>query len=147
VALAFGRYLVFDGEYIWKYTHKAYDFSVLGDSPIAFPIEWDRSKIPGYAFRVSVPNWHGLTAFVVMSRVAARFFEPEVSGIGAAPVGSERACDSDHANQSEWTVSGIGVWLEPGKNTGGWHGERRPQSAAHSTPRPVRDGRGSRQSF
>jgi hypothetical protein len=86
---AFGRYLVFDGEYIWKYTHKAYDFSVLGDSPITFPIEWDRSKIPGYAFRGSVPNWHGLTAFVVMSHVAARFFEPQVSGIGAAPVGSE----------------------------------------------------------
>jgi hypothetical protein len=86
---AFGRYLVFDGEYIWKYTHKAYDFSVLGDSPITFPIEWDRSKIPGYAFRVSVPNWHGLTAFVVMSHVAARFFEPQVSGIGSAPVGSE----------------------------------------------------------
>jgi hypothetical protein len=86
---AFGRYLVFDGEYIWKYTHKAYDFSVLGDSPITFPIEWDRSKIPGYAFRISVPNWHGLTAFVVMSHVAARFFEPQVSGIGEAPVGSE----------------------------------------------------------
>jgi len=86
---AFGKYLVFDGEYIWKYTHKAYDFSVLGDSPITFPIEWDRSKIPGYAFRISVPNWHGLTAFVVMSHVAARFFEPQVSGIGEAPTGSE----------------------------------------------------------
>jgi hypothetical protein len=86
---AFGKYLVFDGEYIWKYTHKAYDFSVLGDSPITFPIEWDRSKIPGYAFRISVPNWHGLTAFVVMSHVAARFFEPQVSGIGEAPVGAE----------------------------------------------------------
>jgi hypothetical protein len=81
------KYLVLDGEYIWKYTHKAYDFSVLGDSPITFPIEWDRSKIPGYAFRVSVPNWHGFTAFVVMSHVAARFFEPQVSGIGATPVG------------------------------------------------------------
>ena len=34
---AFGRYLVVDGEYIWKYTHKAYDFSVLGDTPITFP--------------------------------------------------------------------------------------------------------------
>ena len=27
---AFGRYLVFSGEYIWKYTHNAYDFSVFG---------------------------------------------------------------------------------------------------------------------
>ena len=86
---AFGKRLVIDAEYIWKYTHKAYDFSVLGDTPITFPIEWDRSKIPGYAIRASMPNWRGLTAFVVMSSVAARFFEPQVSGIGATPVGSE----------------------------------------------------------
>jgi hypothetical protein len=82
---AFGKYLVVDGEYIWKYTHRAFDFSVLGDSPITFPIEWDKSKIPGYAIRASVPKFHGLAAFVVMSSVAARFFEPQVSGIGAAP--------------------------------------------------------------
>ena len=33
---AFGKYLVFSGEYIWKYTHNAYDFSVLGATPITF---------------------------------------------------------------------------------------------------------------
>jgi hypothetical protein len=86
---AFGRYFVLNGEYIWKYTHKAYDFSVLGNSPITFPIEWDRSKIPGFAVRGTVPNVHGFTAYVVLSHVAARFFEPQVSGIGAAPTGSE----------------------------------------------------------
>ncbi len=82
---AFGKYLVFSGEYIWKYTHNAYDFSVLGATPITFPIEWQRSKIPGYAGRVSVPNLHGLSAFVVFSSVAARFFAPQVGGAGAAP--------------------------------------------------------------
>jgi hypothetical protein len=86
---AFGRFLVIDGEYIWKYTHNAYDFSVLGDTPITFPIEWARSKIPGYAIRATMPAYHGLSAFVVMSSVAARFFEPQVSGIGATPTGSE----------------------------------------------------------
>ncbi|HUJ80330.1 MAG TPA: TonB-dependent receptor [Candidatus Acidoferrales bacterium] len=85
---AFGRYLVVDGEYIWKYTNKAYDFSVLGNTPITFPIEWDHSKIPGYAVRATVPSLHGFTAFVVFSSVAARFFTPQVSGIGAAPSGS-----------------------------------------------------------
>ncbi len=89
VQQAFGRFFVVDGEYIWKYTHKAYDFSVLGDTPITFPIEWNNSKIPGYAIRGSMPNYHGVSAFIVMSHVAARFFEPQVSGIGAAPVGSE----------------------------------------------------------
>lgn len=82
---AFGRYFVLDGEYIWKYTHNAYDFSVLGNTPITYPIEWARSKIPGFALRGSVPNYHGLSAFVVMSSVAARFFTPQVSGIGVTP--------------------------------------------------------------
>jgi hypothetical protein len=82
---AFGRYLVFSGEYIWKYTHNAYDFSVLGNTPITFPIEWDRSKIPGYAGRVSVPNLHGFSALMVFSSVAARFFTPQIGGAGAVP--------------------------------------------------------------
>ena len=82
---AFGRYVVFSGEYIWKYTHNAYDFSVLGNTPITFPIEWDRSKIPGYAGRVSVPNFHGLSALAVFSSVAARFFTPQIGGAGAVP--------------------------------------------------------------
>jgi len=82
---AFGKYFVLDGEYIWKYTHNAYDFSVLGNSPITFPIEWSRSKIPGFAVRGSMPNFHGLSAYIVMSHVSARFFEPQVSGIGATP--------------------------------------------------------------
>ena len=84
---AFGRYLVFDGEYIWKYTHNAYDFSVLGNTPIAFPIEWNNSKIPGYAASVHMPNLHGLTASVVFSSVAARFFPPQVGGLGVVSVG------------------------------------------------------------
>ncbi|MFZ0591537.1 MAG: TonB-dependent receptor [Bryobacteraceae bacterium] len=84
---AFGRYFVVDAEYIWKYTHLAYDFSVLANTPITYPIEWASSKIPGFAIRASVPNYHGLSAFVVMSSVAARFFEPQVSGIGVTPVG------------------------------------------------------------
>ena len=85
---AFSKYLVVDGEYIWKYTQRGFDFSILGNSPITFPVEWAKSKIPGFAVRASVPNTHGFTAYVVMSSVAARFFGPQVSGIGAAPGGS-----------------------------------------------------------
>jgi hypothetical protein len=85
---AFGKYMVVDGEYVWKYTNRAYDFSTFGNTPITFPIEWDHSKIPGYAVRASMPNFHGLSAFVVFSSVAARFFTPQVSGIGATPGGS-----------------------------------------------------------
>jgi hypothetical protein len=93
---AFGKYLVASGEYITKYTHNAYDFSVLGNSPIFFPIGWQRSKIPGYAGRVSVPNFHGFSALVVMSSVAARFFNPQVSGAGAAPAAPSGVFRIDH---------------------------------------------------
>jgi len=79
---AFGKYLVLDGEYIWKYTHNAYDFSVLGNTPITFPIDWHNSKIPGFLVRASMPNFHGFTALVVMSSVAARYFPPQVGGLG-----------------------------------------------------------------
>jgi Carboxypeptidase regulatory-like domain/TonB-dependent Receptor Plug Domain len=79
---AFGKYLVFSGEYIWKYTHNGYDFSVLGATPITFPIEWHNSKIPGFAGRVSVPNFHGFSGQFVFSSVSARFFPPQIGGLG-----------------------------------------------------------------
>jgi hypothetical protein len=85
VEQAFGRFLVIDAEYIWKYTHKAFDFSVLANTPITYPIEWTSSKIPGYALRATLPNFHGLTAFAVASSVAARFFGPQAAGVGSTP--------------------------------------------------------------
>lgn len=113
---AFGKYLVIDSEYIWKYTHKAFDFSVLGNTPITYPIEWESSKIPGYAIRATVPDFHGFTAYVVMSSVAARFFEPQVSGIGATPTGSgvfridhdEKFNETTHVQYQPWKA---GPWV------------------------------------
>ena len=80
---ALGKHFIFSGEYIWKYTHNAFDFSVLGNTPITFPIDWHNSKIPGYALHVSMPNFHNLSAYTVMSSVSARFFPPQVAGAGA----------------------------------------------------------------
>ena len=116
---AFGRYLVISGEYIWKYTHNAYDFSVLGNTPITYPIEWASSKIPGYAIRASVPNFHGFTAFVVMSSVAARFFGPQVSGIGTTPssfgVGGVFRIDHDElfnaTTHLQYQIGKRGPWI------------------------------------
>jgi hypothetical protein len=80
---AFGKRVVVSGEYIWKYTHNAFDFSVLGNTPITFPIDWHSSKIPGYALHVEVPQFHNVSAYAVMSSVAARFYPPQVAGAGA----------------------------------------------------------------
>ncbi|MGB9071086.1 MAG: TonB-dependent receptor [Terriglobales bacterium] len=101
---AFGRYVVFSGEYIWKYTHNGYDFSVLGNTPIFFPVSWDRSKIPGFAGRVSVPNFHGFSALMVFSSVAARFFLPQISGAGATPSAPGGVFRIDHDEKFNQTT-------------------------------------------
>lgn len=112
-----GKYLVFSGEYVWKYTHNAYDFSILGNTPIFFPIAWDRSKIPGFAGRVSVPNLHGFSALIVFSSVAARFFLPQVSGAGAtpsAPAGVFRIDHDEKFNQTthlQYQIGKTGPWV------------------------------------
>ncbi|MGH9680763.1 MAG: TonB-dependent receptor, partial [Candidatus Acidiferrales bacterium] len=84
---AFGKYLVLDADYMWKYTHNSYDFSVLFNTPITYPIAWERSKIHGASFRVTMPNYHGISAFFTATTVAARFFDPQVGGLGTDPTG------------------------------------------------------------
>lgn len=101
---AFGKHVVFDGEYIWKYTHNGYDFSVLGNTPITFPIEWQSSKIPGFTGRVNLTDLHGLTAYVVMSSVAARFFLPQVGGAGATPTAPTGVFRIDHDEKYNQTT-------------------------------------------
>jgi hypothetical protein len=80
---AFGKKVVVSGEYIWKYTHNAFDFSVLGNTPITFPIDWHNSKIPGYALRADIPQFRHFSAYLVVSSVSARFYPPQVAGAGA----------------------------------------------------------------
>jgi hypothetical protein len=80
---AIGKHFVASGEYIWKYTRNAFDFSILGNTPIFFPIDWHNSKIPGYALHFEMPEWRGFSAYSIMSSVAARFFPPQVAGAGA----------------------------------------------------------------
>ena len=79
------KYAVLSADYVWKYTHNAYDFSVLGATPITFPIGWHNSKIPGFDGRLDVPAIHNFTAQIVFSSVAARFFTPQTSGLGTIP--------------------------------------------------------------
>lgn len=99
----FGHHIVISGEYIWKYTNNAYDFSVLGNTPITFPIQWDKSKIPGFAARVNVTPIHGFSAYMAIGSVAARFYPPQVGGAGAT-VGQTglpfRIDHDEHLNQT-----------------------------------------------
>ena len=109
---AFGKYLVVDGDYLWKYTHSAYDFSDFFNTPIFFPIGWDRSKISGWSIRASIPNFHGVSAFFTSSGVNARFFNPQVGGLGTdlTTVGAFRI---DHDQKFQATTH---VQYQPRKN-------------------------------
>ena len=115
---ALGKYMVFSGEYIWKYTHHGFDFSVLGNTPITFPVEWDRSKIPGLAGRLSVPTIHGFSALFVFSSVSARFFTPQVGGAGENPSASSGVFRIDHDEKFNQTSH---IQYQPWKR-GPWMG-------------------------
>lgn len=78
---AFGKYLVVDGEYFWKYTNPDYDFDVVLNTPLTFPIQWRKSKIDGFGIRVNMPQYHGLSAYSVLGHTRSRFFGPELGGI------------------------------------------------------------------
>ncbi len=77
----FGKHLVVNGDYFWKYTDRDFDFDVLLNSPLAFPIQWKKSKIDGFGMKISVPEMHGISAYSVLGHTRARFFGPEVGGI------------------------------------------------------------------
>ncbi len=76
-----GRYLILNAEYFWKYTDRDFDFDALLNSPLAFPIQWQKSKIDGFGIKLTMPERHGLSAYSVLGHTRARFFSPEVGGI------------------------------------------------------------------
>jgi hypothetical protein len=76
-----GRWAVLDFGYFIKRTTNAYDFGVLFDTPIAFPISWDHSKIDGFTGRINLVEHGGFSAFVVMAHTNAIFSPPGNGGI------------------------------------------------------------------
>ncbi len=77
----FGKFLILDAEYFWKETKGDYDFDVLLNTPLTFPIQWRKSKIDGFDLRLTMPQTHGVSAYSVMGHARSRFFGPEVGGI------------------------------------------------------------------
>jgi hypothetical protein len=97
---AIGKYLLVDADYFWKYTHNAYDFSILLNTTITFPIAWHNSKLDGITGRVSTTNLKGFQAFYTFGHTRARYFPPESGGlISVQPAGAFRI-DHDQAFQS-----------------------------------------------
>jgi hypothetical protein len=83
--------VVFDFGYFNKRTDNAYDFGVLFDTPIVFPVAWDHSRIDGFTGRINLVDHNGFSAFVVMAHTNAIYSPPGVGGILLeAPAGDFR---------------------------------------------------------
>ena len=77
----FGRKVVLDGDYFWKYTDNAYDLDTLLTTAIVFPIEWRKSKMDGFALKLTMAETKGLSFFTTLGHTRARIFGPENGGI------------------------------------------------------------------
>ena len=78
---AIGKHVIVDGDYFNKRTNNAYDFNVLFNTSVTFPISWQMSKLDGVSLRVNLTNYKGLSAFMVAGHTRARFFPPESGGL------------------------------------------------------------------
>jgi hypothetical protein len=114
-----GRWLVVDAGYFNKRTDNAYDFNVLFNTPIFFPVAWDHSRIDGFTGRVNLVEHRGFSAFVVMAHTNAIYFPP-----GAGGVLLEQPCDTpgcsfriDHDQKFNSTTN---VQYQFDKKIGGW---------------------------
>ena len=76
-----GTWLVADFGYFNKRTDNGYDFGVLFNTPIAFPVAWDHSRIDGFTGRLNLVEHDGFSAFVVMAHTNAIYSPPGVGGI------------------------------------------------------------------
>jgi hypothetical protein len=103
---AIGKHVIVDADYFNKVTHNAYDFSALLNTPITFPISWDKSKLDGFDLRVNMTDYKGLTASFTAGHTRARFFPPETGGLffnSDLPTGVFRI-DHDQAFESSLMV-------------------------------------------
>jgi len=76
-----GRWVVADFGYFNKHTQNGYDFGVLFNTPIAFPVAWDHSRIDGFTGRLNLVEHGGFSAFVVMAHTNAIYSPPGTGGI------------------------------------------------------------------
>lgn len=101
---ALGSKVAVQADYFFKYTDRDYDFDILFNTSLSFPIQWHRSKIDGYAVRVNLTPVRGFSAYSVLGHSRARFFGPEVGGIlfnnpGTPLSGAPFRIDHDQAFQ------------------------------------------------
>ena len=114
-----GQWVVADVGYFNKRTDNAYDFNVLFNTPIFFPVAWDHSKIDGFTGKVNLVAHGGFSAFVVMAHTNAIYSPPGVGGVLLAPPCDAPGCSFriDHDQKFNATTN---LQYEFHKQTGTW---------------------------
>ena len=92
---AIGRWVVADFGYFVKHTQNGYDFNVLFNTPIVFPVAWDHSRIDGFTGRVNLVEHGGFSAFFVMAHTNAIYSPPGAGGILLSPPPGDFRIDHD----------------------------------------------------
>jgi hypothetical protein len=110
-----GRWVVVDVGYFNKHTVNGYDFNVLFNTPIVFPVAWDHSRINGFTGRVNLVEHGGFSAFMVMAHTNAIYSPPGVGGVLLNPPPGDFRIDHDQKfNQTtnvQYTFSKpMGAW-------------------------------------
>jgi hypothetical protein len=114
-----GHWVVADVGYFNKRKDNGYDFNVLFNTPIFFPVAWDHSNIDGFTGRVNVVEHGGFSAFVVMAHTNAIYFPPGVGGVLLTPPCDAPGCSFriDHDQKFNSTTNVQYVFE---KHTGAW---------------------------
>ncbi|HMH02020.1 MAG TPA: hypothetical protein VK555_11425, partial [Terriglobales bacterium] len=113
----FGRHLVVDADYVWKFTSRAYDSDALLDTPLVFPTQFRKAKTDGVAVRIVYPKHHGLSGFAALGHVRARFFGPEVGGLlfenqqSTAPFRIDQDQAFQQTTNVQYQIGARGPWL------------------------------------
>jgi hypothetical protein len=115
VQQAVGPWFVVDFGYFNKHTTNAYDFGVLFDTPIAFPISWDHSRLNGFTGRLNVLQHGGFSAFVVFAHTNAIFSPPGAGGILLEEAAGDFRIDHDQKLNTTTNLQyvfhkGTGAW-------------------------------------
>ena len=112
----FGRWVVVDIGYFNKHTVNAYDFSVLFNTPIVFPVGWDHSRINGFTGRINLVDHGGFSAFTVLAHTNAIYSPPGVGGVLLSPPPGDFRIDHDQkfnqtTNLQYHYAGGIAPWI------------------------------------
>jgi carboxypeptidase family protein len=102
---ALGRYVQVEGDAFWKFTDNAYDFGALFNTPITFPITWEKSKLDGVSVRVSSINLKGFQWYTTMGHNRARYFP--VGGDGVFRIDHDQAFQQTTNVRYQWKRNGL----------------------------------------